>query len=88
MNSIRTTLTITATAMALLAAVPAEAQGVFRGMDEGAQQGAQQAVDEGAEIILGPLFAQSVPGAAQVGRIHLAESISYRMSAERLAPAA
>ncbi len=38
------------------------------GTAAGAQQGAQQAVDEGAEIILGPLFAQSVPGAAQVTR--------------------
>jgi ABC-type branched-subunit amino acid transport system substrate-binding protein len=34
----------------------------------GAQQGAQQAVDAGAEIILGPLFAQSGPGAAQAAR--------------------
>ncbi len=38
------------------------------GTPQGAQQGAQQAVDEGAEIILGPLFAQSVPAAAQVAR--------------------
>ncbi|HEX7906971.1 MAG TPA: penicillin-binding protein activator [Paraburkholderia sp.] len=38
------------------------------GTAQGAQQGAQQAVDEGAEIILGPLFAQSVPAAAQVAR--------------------
>src|SRR5271165_7071614 len=30
------------------------------GTAEGARQGAQQALDEGAEIILGPLFAQSV----------------------------
>lgn len=35
---------------------------------QGAAQGAQQAVDEGAEIILGPLFAQSVPAVAQVAR--------------------
>ncbi len=34
----------------------------------GAQAGAQQAVDEGAEIILGPLFAVSVPSVAQVAR--------------------
>lgn len=34
----------------------------------GAQAAAQQAVDEGAEIILGPVFALSVPGAAQVAR--------------------
>jgi len=38
------------------------------GTPQGAQQGAQQAVDEGAEIILGPLFGQSVPAAAQVTR--------------------
>ncbi|MHC2289836.1 penicillin-binding protein activator [Bradyrhizobium barranii] len=36
--------------------------------DNGSPQGAQQAVDEGAEIILGPLFAQSVPAVAQVAR--------------------
>ena len=38
------------------------------GSPQGAQQGAQQAVDEGAEIILGPLFAMSVPPTAQVAR--------------------
>ena len=38
------------------------------GSPQGAQQGAQQAVDEGAEIILGPLFGVSVPPAAQVAR--------------------
>jgi ABC-type branched-subunit amino acid transport system substrate-binding protein len=38
------------------------------GSPQGAQQGAQQALDEGAEIILGPLFAQSVPATAQVTR--------------------
>jgi hypothetical protein len=38
------------------------------GSAQGAQQGAQQAIDEGAEIILGPLFATSVPAAAQVAR--------------------
>src|SRR5215813_8593315 len=38
------------------------------GSPQGAQQGAQQAVDEGAEIILGPLFALSVPSVAQVAR--------------------
>jgi len=35
---------------------------------QGAQQAAQQAIDEGAEIILGPLFASSVPAVAQVAR--------------------
>lgn len=38
------------------------------GTAQGAQQGAQQAIDEGAEIILGPLFGLSVPAAAQVAR--------------------
>ena len=38
------------------------------GSPQGAQAAAQQAVDEGAEIILGPLFAQSVPAVAQVAR--------------------
>ena len=38
------------------------------GTPQGSQAGAQQAVDEGAEIILGPLFALSVPAAAQVAR--------------------
>src|ERR1700733_10639248 len=38
------------------------------GSPQGAQQAAQQALDEGAEIILGPLFASSVPAVAQVAR--------------------
>jgi ABC-type branched-subunit amino acid transport system substrate-binding protein len=38
------------------------------GSSQGAQQGAQQALDEGAEIILGPLFAASVPAVSQVAR--------------------
>jgi len=38
------------------------------GTPQGAQMGAQQAVEEGAEIILGPLFALSVPATAQVAR--------------------
>jgi ABC-type branched-subunit amino acid transport system substrate-binding protein len=38
------------------------------GNPQGAQQGAQQALDEGAEIILGPLFALSVPATAQLAR--------------------
>ena len=38
------------------------------GSPQGAQQAAQQAVDEGAEIILGPLFAASVPAVAGVAR--------------------
>jgi ABC-type branched-subunit amino acid transport system substrate-binding protein len=38
------------------------------GSPQGAQQGAQQAIDEGSEIILGPLFALSVPATAQLAR--------------------
>src|SRR6202050_2067611 len=38
------------------------------GSPQGAQQGTQQALDEGAEIILGPLFAISVPATAQLAR--------------------
>jgi hypothetical protein len=38
------------------------------GSPSGARAGAQQAVDEGAEILLGPLFAASVPPVAQVAR--------------------
>jgi ABC-type branched-subunit amino acid transport system substrate-binding protein len=38
------------------------------GSPQGAQQAAQQALGEGAEIILGPLFAASVPAAAQLTR--------------------
>jgi ABC-type branched-subunit amino acid transport system substrate-binding protein len=38
------------------------------GSAQGAQQGAQQALDEGAAIILGPLFALSVPATAQLTR--------------------
>ncbi|MBN9148464.1 penicillin-binding protein activator [Nitrobacter sp.] len=38
------------------------------GSAQGAQQGAQQALDDGAEIILGPLFAASVPATAQAAR--------------------
>ncbi|HKM87049.1 MAG TPA: penicillin-binding protein activator [Xanthobacteraceae bacterium] len=38
------------------------------GTAEAARQGAQQALDEGAEIILGPLFAQSVGIVGQVAR--------------------
>jgi Periplasmic binding protein len=38
------------------------------GSPQGAAQGAQQATSEGVEILLGPLFAQSVPAVAQVAR--------------------
>ncbi|RTL53913.1 MAG: penicillin-binding protein activator [Bradyrhizobiaceae bacterium] len=38
------------------------------GTSNGAQQAAQQALDEGSEIILGPLFGLSVPAVAQLAR--------------------
>jgi ABC-type branched-subunit amino acid transport system substrate-binding protein len=38
------------------------------GTAQGAQQAAEQALSEGAEIILGPLFAQAVASAGQVAR--------------------
>jgi ABC-type branched-subunit amino acid transport system substrate-binding protein len=38
------------------------------GSPQGAQQGTQQALEEGAEIILGPLFAAAVPATAQLAR--------------------
>src|SRR6516225_11261561 len=47
------------------------------GTPQGAQAGAQQAVEEGAEIILGPLFAQSVPAVAQVARARNISVIAF-----------
>src|ERR1700738_2461987 len=47
------------------------------GTPQGAQQGTQQAVDEGAEIILGPLFAVSVPAAAQLTRARGVSMIAF-----------
>lgn len=47
------------------------------GTGQGAQQGAQQALDEGAEIILGPLFALSVPAAAQLTRARNIPMIAF-----------
>src|SRR5215813_4870337 len=47
------------------------------GSPQGAQGGAQQAVDEGAEIILGPLFALSVPSVAQVARSRSLSVIAF-----------
>ena len=42
-----------------------------------ARQGAQQALDEGAAIILGPLFAQSVSAVAQVARARNVPVIAF-----------
>ena len=47
------------------------------GNPQGAQQGTQQALDEGAEIILGPLFAVSVPAAAQLTRARGLSMIAF-----------
>lgn len=47
------------------------------GSPQGAQQGAQQALAEGAEIILGPLFAQSVPAVAQLTRTRGVSVIAF-----------
>jgi branched-chain amino acid transport system substrate-binding protein len=47
------------------------------GSAEGARQGAQQALDEGAEIILGPLFAQSVGIVGQVARARNVPVIAF-----------
>lgn len=51
------------------------------GSAPGAQQAAHQALDEGAEIILGPLFAQSVSAAAQVARPRGAPVIAFSTDA-------
>ncbi len=47
------------------------------GSPQGAQQGTQQALDEGAEIILGPLFALSVPATAQFTRARGVSVIAF-----------
>src|SRR6202011_2082429 len=47
------------------------------GNPQGAQQGTQQALDEGAEIILGPLFAASVPATAQLTRTRGVSVIAF-----------
>ena len=47
------------------------------GSPQGAQQVTQQALDEGAEIILGPLFAASVPATAQLTRARGVSVIAF-----------
>src|SRR3954469_14895860 len=47
------------------------------GNPQGAAQATQQALDEGAEIILGPLFAVSVPAAAQLTRARGVSMIAF-----------
>jgi hypothetical protein len=56
------------------------------GNSGGAQQAAQQAVAEGAEIILGPLFAVSVSSAAQVARGRGIPVIAFSTDASVAAP--
>ena len=51
------------------------------GNPQGAQQAAQQALDEGAEIILGPLFALSVPAVAQATRARNINVIAFSTDA-------
>ncbi len=51
------------------------------GTAEAARQSAQQALDEGAEIILGPLFAQSVSFAGQVARARNVPVIAFSTDA-------
>lgn len=51
------------------------------GSPQGAQQGAQQACEEGAQIILGPLFAGSVPPTAQVARSRSISVIAFSTDA-------
>src|SRR5262245_45735938 len=51
------------------------------GTAEAARLGAQQAIEEGAEIILGPLFAQSVGFVAQVARARNVPVIAFSTGA-------
>jgi branched-chain amino acid transport system substrate-binding protein len=51
------------------------------GTADAAQHGAQQALDEGAEIILGPLFAQAVSYAGQVARARNIPVIAFSTDA-------
>jgi hypothetical protein len=51
------------------------------GTPQGAQSGAQQAIAEGAEIIIGPLFAQSVSAVGQVARTRNIPVIAFSTDA-------
>jgi ABC-type branched-subunit amino acid transport system substrate-binding protein len=51
------------------------------GTPQGAQAGAQQAIAEGAEIIIGPLFAQSVSAVGQVARASNVPVIAFSTDA-------
>jgi len=56
------------------------------GTSGGAQQAANQALSEGAEIVLGPLFATSVSGAAQIARARGVPVIAFSTDASVAAP--
>jgi ABC-type branched-subunit amino acid transport system substrate-binding protein len=47
------------------------------GSTQGAQQGVQQALDEGAQFVVGPLFAQSVQAAGQIARARNVPVIAF-----------
>jgi Periplasmic binding protein len=51
------------------------------GTPQGAQSGAQQAISEGAEIIIGPLFAQSVSAVGQAARARNIPVIAFSTDA-------
>lgn len=51
------------------------------GTPQGAQLGAQQAIDEGAELIIGPLFAQSVSAVGSVARTRNIPVIAFSTDA-------
>jgi len=51
------------------------------GTPQGAQAGAQQAISEGAEIVLGPLFAQSVSAVGQTARARNIPVIAFSTDA-------
>jgi ABC-type branched-subunit amino acid transport system substrate-binding protein len=56
------------------------------GSPDGARQAAQQALNEGAEIILGPLFAQSVTAVGQVARARNIPVIAFSTDANVASP--
>lgn len=51
------------------------------GSPQGAQQATQQALDEGAQIVLGPLFAQSVQATSQIARARNIPVIAFSTDA-------
>src|ERR1700682_4810692 len=57
--------------------LPLSAGGNAGGAALGGSQGTQQALAEGAEIVLGPLFAQSVPATAQLTRARGTSVIAF-----------